>query len=103
MFFAMLVAAVMPDGFGLNAGFICGVVVTVLIAVINVLFALLPPLKRLKTGAKIEPAAEDANAAQTEQVTAEEQTNITTSVKCPACGTENENDSVFCIKCGKRL
>lgn len=99
----ILVASVMPDGFGLNAGFICGVVVTVLIAVINVLFALLPPLKRLKTGAKIEPAAEDANAAQTEQVTAEEQTNITTSVKCPACGTENENDSVFCIKCGKRL
>lgn len=99
----ILVASVMPDGFGLNAGFICGVVVTVLIAVINVLFALLPPLKRLKTDAKIEPAAEEANAEQTEQNSTDEQINVTTSVKCHACGTENENGSVFCIKCGKRL
>lgn len=99
----ILVASVMPDGFGLNAGFVCGVVVTVLTAVVNVLFALLPPLKKLKTGAKIEPAAEEASAERTVQNSAEEQTNATTSVKCPACGTENENGSVFCIKCGKRL
>lgn len=99
----ILVASVMPDGFGLNAGFVCGVVVTVLTAVVNVLFALLPPLKKLKTGAKIEPAAEETSAERTEQISAEEQTNVTTSVKCPACGMENENDSVFCIKCGKRL
>lgn len=99
----ILVASVMPDGFGLNAGFVCGVVVTVLTAVVNVLFALLPPLKKLKTGAKIEPAAEEASAERTVQNSAEEQTNATTSVKCPACGTENENGSLFCIKCGKRL
>ncbi len=111
----------MPDGFALDAGFAIGAILTFALAAVDVLFAVIPPLKKLIGGvtdkkseqpqsATVEnvPATaaveNDAQPAKVENA-AQPQTeqNEKRAIFCPSCGAENESDSAFCIKCGKRL
>lgn len=111
----------MPDGFALDAGFAIGAILTFALAAVDVLFAVIPPLKKLIGGvtdkkseqpqsATVEnvPATaaveNDAQPAKVENA-AQPQTeqNEKRAIFCSSCGAENESDSAFCIKCGKRL
>ncbi len=111
----------MPDGFALDAGFAIGAILTFALAAVDVLFAVIPPLKKLIGGvtdkkseqpqsatvenvpatAAVENDAQPANVENAAQPQTEQ--NEKRAIFCPSCGAENESDSAFCIKCGKRL
>ena len=109
----------MPDGFALDAGFAIGAILP--FAAVDVLFAVIPPLKKLIGGvtdkkseqpqsatvenvpatAAVENGAQPANVENAAQPQTEQ--NEKRAIFCPSCGAENESDSAFCLKCGKRL
>ncbi len=111
----------MPDGFALDAGFAIGAILTFALAAVDVLFAVIPPLKKLIGGvtdkkseqpqsatvenvpatAAVENGAQPANVENAAQPQTEQ--NEKRAIFCPSCGAENESDSAFCLKCGKRL
>ena len=111
----------MPDGFALDAGFAIGAILTFALAAVDVLFAVIPPLKKLIGGvtdkkseqpqsatvenvpatAAVENDAQPANVENAAQPQTEQ--NEKRAIFCPSCGAENESDSAFCLKCGKRL
>ncbi len=111
----------MPDGFALDAGFAIGAILTFALAAGDVLFAVIPPLKKLIGGvtdkkseqpqsatvenvpatAAVENDAQPANVENAAQPQTEQ--NEKRAIFCPSCGAENESDSAFCLKCGKRL
>lgn len=111
----------MPDGFALDAGFAIGAILTFALAAVDVLFAVIPPLKKL-IGVVTDKKSEQPQSATVENVpataavendaqpanvenAAQPQTaqNEKRAIFCPSCGAENESDSAFCLKCGKRL
>ncbi|WP_438847764.1 zinc-ribbon domain-containing protein [Anaerocaecibacter muris] len=111
----------MPDGFALDAGFAIGAILTFALAAVDVLFAVIPPLKKLIGGvtdkkseqpqsatvenvpatAAVENDAQPANVENAAQPQTAQ--NEKRAIFCPSCGAENESDSAFCLKCGKRL
>ncbi|MDE6965753.1 MAG: zinc-ribbon domain-containing protein [Clostridiales bacterium] len=111
----------MPDGFALDAGFAIGAILTFALAAVDVLFAVIPPLKKLIGGvtdkkseqpqsatvenvpatAAVENDAQPANVENAAQPQTEQ--NEKRAIFCPSCGAENESNSAFCLKCGKRL
>ena len=111
----------MPDGFALDAGFAIGAILTFALAAVDVLFAVIPPLKKLIGGvtdkkseqpqsatvenvpatAAVENGAQPANVENAAEPQTEQ--NEKRAIFCPSCGAENESDSAFCLKCGKRL
>ena len=124
-----------PDGVSIGGGFVFGVILTILFAVADVVFALVPklhkfmvkvtdrmPAKASKPVAEqpVQQAAEQPAQTATEQQPAAAQEQPAPApvaeqpaptpapqaggtLKCPACGTENEQGSVFCLRCGRKL
>lgn len=128
-------AGIKPDALSMGVGFVFGVVLTLLLAIADVVFALVPQLHKFNvkvadkvvkkeatvtaTAQPVQPAqttteqpAQPASAqteqpapAPTEQPAAQkpEQTAPAGKAYCPSCGMENDGDSVFCMKCGRKL
>lgn len=126
-------AGLKPTGISMGTGFVCGAVFTLLLAIADVVFALVPPLHKFNvkvadkadnaqpestapaaattqtapaqptTTAQPEATAPAAQPAASEQPAATEQPASTDKVKCPACGMENGANDVFCMKCGRKL
>ncbi|MDE7107405.1 MAG: zinc ribbon domain-containing protein, partial [Clostridiales bacterium] len=113
-------AGLKPNGISMGGGFICGAVFTLLLAIADVVFALVPPLHKFNvkvadkvgekpTATEAQPAAATtapAEGAPTEQpaTTATTEPNDNGGKnKCPACGMENGENDVFCMKCGRKL
>lgn len=104
-------AAGKPDGYDLGGGFVFGTILTTIVAVVNVLFAVLKPLGKLKMRiCDIEraDAEEQAEEQAQEPAKADEQVKASNDAEpqkvfCTACGTPNKADDMFCMKCGQKL
>lgn len=106
-------AAGKPDGFDLCGGFVFGTILNVIVAVVNVLFAVLKPLGKFKARiCDLEKACEQAEAAQAEtaQAAEAEQAPVAAAesgegakVFCTACGAPNNAGDMFCSRCGQKL
>lgn len=124
-------AAGKPDGLSMGGGFVFGAILTLLFAAADVVFALVPKLHKFNvkvtdrmSAAKpapaviqpvAQPAAVENTPAETEATVApaENTASAPTAVeapaenggklKCPACGMENEEGDVFCMRCGRKL
>ena len=119
-----------PDGFSMGGAFVFGVILTLLLAAANVVFAFVPKLKQFKVQVKddeplvfvTETVTTTTTVTQTGEttVTQSETTTQTATgdqpapeaqtaapaqdvIVCAKCNTENEAGSVFCCKCGDRL
>ncbi len=114
-----------PDGLAMGGGFVFAVVLIVLAVLANILFALVPPLKRMRVKLT-DSAAKSAKQPDPVETTTVTTTTVTTTtvtgadgeadvasetsatvvtdnIKCVACGVENEADAVFCSNCGRKL
>ena len=106
-------AGLTPVGYTIGPAFVCGAVFTLLLAIVDVVFALVPQLHKFnvkvadKVGKKeAQPAEQLVNEQPAEQpapVAADEQPTSPDKVKCPACGMENGKDDMYCMKCGRKL
>lgn len=124
-------AGIKPDALGMGTGFVFGVVLTLLLAIADVVFALVPQLHKFNvkvadkapqkqavaaTAAEqpVQPAQttieQPAQPVQPEQPATEQPAPAPTAPttngdnnKCPACGMENGKDDMFCMKCGRKL
>ncbi|MCH5153673.1 MAG: zinc-ribbon domain-containing protein [Clostridiales bacterium] len=103
-----------PKGFGMGGGYVFGSILTMLFAIADVVFALVPKLHKyvVKVADKIQPAAQPVEQPMeqpveqpAEQPVEQPEQPAATSGKkyCPACGMENGADARFCMKCGKQL
>lgn len=98
-----------PNGASMGGGFVFGCILTILLAVADVLFTLIGKLKPLKvTVADLKPVAATATVAQPVQPVqpaqdAQQSAPQEGGLKCPACGMDNEPGSIFCFKCGRKL
>ncbi|MCM1368448.1 MAG: hypothetical protein NC184_06555 [Roseburia sp.] len=100
-------AAGKPDGFDLGGGFVFGTILTLVIAVVNVLFAVLKPLGKFKNRIcdleKVAIAAEEAVAEEPQAPVAAPEAGTAGKVFCTACGAQNNAGDMFCCKCGQKL
>ena len=103
-----------PKGFGMGGVYVFGSILTMLFAIADVVFALVPKLHKynVKVADRIQPAAQPVEQPMeqpveqpAEQPVAQPEQPAATSGKkyCPACGMENDSDARFCMKCGKQL
>lgn len=101
-----------PEDTSVGGGFVFGCILTMLVAIADVLFSLLGKLKPLKvTVADLKPVAASATVAQPVQPVqpvqpaqdAQQPEQQEGGLKCPACGMDNEPGSIFCLKCGRKL
>ncbi|MDE6618688.1 MAG: zinc-ribbon domain-containing protein [Clostridiales bacterium] len=126
-------AGLTPKGVSMGGGFVFGAILTLLLAIADVVFALVPQLHKFNvkvadkagktpttnaqpaTAPVVQPAPAEqpapAASAQPEQPAAAEQpaqpeqpaAAPADKLKCPACGMENGANDVFCMKCGRKL
>ncbi len=125
----ILFASGKPTGLSLGGGFIFGAVLTMLFAVADIVFALVPQLHKYNVKvtdrmsvAQPAPAAAQSGAtdntapvenAQNEKTSAESvpvENKPTEApaengekIYCPGCGAENVSDAMYCMKCGRKL
>lgn len=107
-----------PDGLGMGGGFVFGAILTLLFAAVDVVFALVPKLRRYNvkvtdrmSGQKPAPVAAQSveqPAAQPEQEIdaaadpVAEKAPESATVTC-VCGKDNDANAVFCRYCGRKL
>lgn len=113
-----------PEGISMGVGYVLGTVLTMLFAIADVVFALVPQLHKynVKVADRVgAPAAKAAvqneeqldeadiaeQPAQPEQKPEEEakpaEGDNIGKLYCPKCGMEHNADDVFCFKCGYKL
>lgn len=104
----------MPKGVGIGIGFVIAVVVTVLFAAADILFALLPQLHkynvkinyRTPASEKPQPIVDAPMLEQTAEnaaVSDEDQAPEAGSKVCHACGMANPDGISYCARCGVKL